>query len=218
MFGLRKAAPGGAHRVSENIGKGGTGYRRKVERGGMITGTKVATQHGWCDVTKVALGDRVLTFDGGLQPVQSIRQDRARTVSQQGLLEVPAGALGNRETVFLLTTQNVMIESDTAEELFDDPFALVPALALEGIRGIKRVGTSENLHVVTLEFAQDQVVFANLGALFLCPRKKATDLVAMSSMGASPYKALPMSQASLLVDALVIEDVEGPQAQKHFAA
>lgn len=218
MLGLRRAAPGGAHRIAETSGAVGAGRPRRSVHAGMISGTRVATQHGWCDVTKVVPGDRVLTFDEGLQVVQSVRQENVSQFLGECLLEVPASALGNRESVFLVASQNVMVESDTAEELFGDPFALIPALALEGMRGIRRVVSPKEARIVTLEFEQDQVVFANIGALFLCPSSQAVDIVQAAQSGATLYEPLPMSEACLLVEALAIEDIECPSQEEHAAA
>lgn len=218
MFGLRRAVPGGTHRIAEASGAAGAGLNKRSLRSGMISGTRVATQHGWCDVTKITPGDRVLTFDGGLQVIQSVHQEYMSQRLAESLLEVPALALGNRETVFLAETQNVMVESDTAEELFGDPFTLIPALALEGIRGIRRVTAPSEARIVTLEFAQDQVVFANIGALFFCPRSNVVDLVAAAQSDVPNYEPLSLSEACLLVEALAIEDVEGRAKQEHAAA
>ena len=40
-------------------------------------------------------------------------------------MNVPAGALGNREDMTILPHQPVLIESDTAEEMTGDPLALI---------------------------------------------------------------------------------------------
>jgi len=42
---------------------------------GLMAGTKVATQIGWRDVAAVAVGDQVLTFDGGMQTVAAVHRE-----------------------------------------------------------------------------------------------------------------------------------------------
>ena len=116
-------------------------------------------------------------------------------------LHVPAGALGNREDMYLMPGQAVLVESDTAEEVLGDPFAMIPAAALDGFRGISRVAPQERVEVVTLSFAQDEVVFANIGALFFCPA--ATDMLSATT---PDYHVLSASQAALLVGCLEAED------------
>lgn len=173
---------------------------------GIVAGTKVATPIGWRPVEAIAVGDSVLTFDGGMRPVLSVSRNVVWTSHDTDVcdwpLQVPAAALGNREPMQLLPGQAVMIESDAAEDLFGDPFALIPAAALDGFRGITPVAPPARIEVVTLVFAQDEIVFANVGALFHCPA--ATDLVA-AAYANSPYTVLSMDDADLLVDCLDCE-------------
>ena len=110
---------------------------------GLVSGTKVATQIGWRPVEAVTAGDQVLTFDGGLQFVTGVTRQIIWTGGSQSdadtwPLHVPAGALGNREDMTLMPQQAVLVESDTAEAVFGDPFAMIPAAALDGFRGITR--------------------------------------------------------------------------------
>lgn len=172
---------------------------------GMIAGTKVATHAGWTAVETIREGQQVLTFDGGLQTVIAVT--RHTLMADHGDISswpmvVPAGALGNREDMMILPHQSVMIESDTAEDLTGDPFALIAATALNGYRGITQARPSDWVEVIQLHFAQDEIVFANIGALFLS-RAKA-DL--MSDAAPSDYAVLSMDQAEDLVDCLMFED------------
>ena len=186
--------------------------------GGIVAGTKVATQIGWRVVEAVAAGDLVLTFDGGLQVVTVVTRQTVRTMGRRAdyatwPLTVPAGALGNREAMTLIADQAVMVESDTAEAVFGDPFAMIPAAALDGFRGIYRTAPAEQIEIVTLHFAQDEVIFANIGALFFCPAQ--TDLLAAPA--AQTYHTLTADQADLLVQFLAQEDRghDATQAARH---
>ena len=167
---------------------------------GIVAGTKVATALGWRPVEAIIAGDKVLTFDGGLQTVIDVRRQvlyaAATLVPMDNWpLYVPAGALGNRADMQILPGQNVLIESDTAEDMYGDPFVLMPAAALEGYNGISRLALSARIEVVSLHFAQDQIVYANIGALFMCPR--ACDLMHDLYVTAdpSPYRTLTMAEA-----------------------
>ena len=115
-------------------------------------------------------------------------------------LEVPAGALGNRDVMLLLPNQSVMIESDTSQEMYGDPFSLIPAAALQGVNGISRVPPKIDFEVVILHFEHDQVVFANSGALFLCPA--ARDLVSsvFEAVQKPSYAILPLVEARMLTE------------------
>jgi len=181
---------------------------------GFVAGTQVATQTGWCDVADVVTGDLVLTFDGGMQTVTSIDRKAFTTGGEFAPgdawpLLVPAGALGNRDEMTLLSQQLVVIEADAAEEVFGDPFATVPALALEGYRGITRIPPEKEIVLVTLGFSQDEVVFANAGALVLCPKP-------VVNVEPSTYNALRFDIARALV-AIMAMDSMGKVARQHVA-
>lgn len=177
--------------------------------GGLVAGTKVATPLGWRPVEGLVPGDRVLTFDRGMQDLRAVHRRTILTEGRAGRntahwpLAVPQGVLGNRETMLLLPQQPVIVESDAAEMIYGDPFAMIPAAALEGYRGITRVEPAGQFNVISLEFAQDEVVFANVGALFHCP--VAGDLL---TAAADPeYAVIEMAQAADLVAHLAAKDV-----------
>ncbi len=214
MFGWNDTKA--THRVVEMSGVG-NGPRTESITTGFVAGTKVATQFGWRPVESVAKGDVVLTFDGGMQKVTTVQREKmvrhdAQVPQNQWPFEIPAGALGNRETMWLLADQTVMIESDAAEDLLGDPFALIPAAALEGFRGIHRVPPMQSVDVITLEFDQDEIVFANSGALFFCP--KSRDLVSDLGSDTSAYDVLSRRMADALVELLEIESETAPYAKE----
>lgn len=136
---------------------------------GMVAGTKVATNAGWASVETIREGQQVLTFDGGLQTVIAVTRHSLMADTHDissWPLSVPAGALGNRADMTILPHQSVMIESDAAEDMTGDPFALIPGASLAGFRGISQERPSEWVDVIQLHFTQDEIVFANIGACF----------------------------------------------------
>jgi hypothetical protein len=171
---------------------------------GIIAGTKVATKAVWAPIETVQIGQQVLTFDIGLQTVIAITRNvlmaNKNNVDTWPML-VPAGALGNRADMEILPDQPVMIESDTAESLTGDPFALIPMALLIGFRGITQPRPSEWIEVIQLHFAQYEIVYANIGTLFFCRAK--TDL--LSDMGPSEYEVLALDAADDLVVCLMFE-------------
>ena len=169
---------------------------------GMVAGTRVATPGGWRPVEAVAAGAKVLTLDARKQRVVRVTrgilgQEAARLPRRMWPLAVEAGALGNQRAMTLLPEQAVMIESDAAEALWGDPFALIAAHALEGVAGITRVPPQPMIEVVTLHFETDQVVFANIGALFLCPATGEGEAVLPG--GDSAYSGVSGDEAAVLV-------------------
>lgn len=179
---------------------------------GLAAGTRVATTIGWRNVEGVISGDKVLTFDAGLQTVGKVTRgvlwsDPGACPAHLWPLMVPAGALGNQGPMTLLPEQSVMVESDTAEELFGDPFALMPASVLDGVRGIERVRPSTQISVTTLHFAEDQVVFGNIGALFFCPAAGDGDVISDFGAGAedTPYRPLSAARAETLLALMAMD-------------
>ncbi|RKF16580.1 hypothetical protein D6850_03245 [Roseovarius spongiae] len=174
---------------------------RMAEMRGLITGTCVASRAGWCPIEDVQVGMDILTFDAGFQQVREV--NRTPLWGEDGPCppmmrpyEVPAGVLGNRDVLYLMPDQSVLIELDAAEKLFGDPFALIPVRALDGVRGCTRVVPPQRARVTVLRFDSEQIVFANSGAMFLCPCK--TDLLdrALSDEEAGEvYKILPLEAA-----------------------
>lgn len=175
-----------------------------------MSGTRVATAMGWRPVEAIAEGDKVLTFDAGLQTIHKISRIRLWSAEETcprhfWPLEVPAGALGNRELMHVLPGQNVMIESDAAEDLYGDPFSLIPAEAVEGTNGVERVPPQGDIEVIVLHFAEDQIVFANNGALFFCPAcHDVLQAAAMDGGACQHYAILSMDEALFL--AVHLED------------
>jgi hypothetical protein len=175
---------------------------------GLIAGTLVATETGWLPVEELRRGDRVVTFDHGLQPLRAI--SHARLVTRTGPLPraalplaVPALALGNRRAMTLLPEQAVLIESDRAEELYGDPFTLIPAAALDGHAGITRTQPQAETDVIFAEFENDELVYAEGMVLAYCPRREAAMVTTPDELIGTGtdcvYPQLPRSQARALL-------------------
>jgi hypothetical protein len=174
---------------------------------GMVDGTKVAGAMGWRPIETISAGDRVSTFDGGMQEVRQVT--RSNLWNGKGPcprilwpLEVPVGALGNSDVMLLLPEQIVMIESDVAEEISGDAFVLVPATALDGYRGIHRIQPHAPISVTTLHFATDQVVFSNFGAMFFTPSAGAVDVSLLDEQPVSAYRPMSKKLAAQFVGCL----------------
>lgn len=161
---------------------------------GFAAGTVVATHLGWRPVEALTVGDYVMTFDNGMQPITAVT--RGAYWMQAGdcpdhllPIQLPAGVLGNDRAMTVLPEQSVMVESDAAEDLLGDPFALIPAEALIGFRGIDRMRPWQAFDVVTLHFDQDQVVYADGGALIYC----AAVIAGVASVDFMSDRAVPLS-------------------------
>lgn len=177
---------------------------------GIVAGTLVASEIGWVPAEVLGAGDRVMTFDNGLQPLRAVRVSTLWTAEDSAPravwpLSVPEGALGNRDDMLLLPEQAVLLESDAAEEMFGDPFTLVVAGALDGWRGISRVPPLREVKVVQLEFAAEQIVYVNGTTLIHCPGgqpQMVASAEALIDTGSRGYARLPRVQTEQLVQRL----------------
>jgi len=207
MFGLSalnfasSKAMGQAERAGASCGATEPGLAS-----GLVAGTRVATAMGWRPVEGILPGDMVLTFDAGPQEVIAVQ--RGQLWSSHGNcprnlwpLRVAPGTIGNAKEAIVLAEQSVMIESDCAENILGDPFALIPAAALHGLAGVEPMAPPHDLAVVILQFASDQIVFAAMGALFFCPAaQQPLDLTRVPDEAELwPYSLVPVEWAAQLL-------------------
>lgn len=175
---------------------------------GLVAGTLIATQTGWQAVENLRTGDLIVTFDAGIQLLRNVTRGvlntRAGALPRAARpLTVPKGALGNRRDMVLLPGQAILIETDRAEELYGDPFTLIPACALTGHRAIAHAVPDTEIEVWFLEFETDQIVYAEGTVLAHCPRRQpqmvltAEDLIRTGTE--SSYPLLPPQQGRELV-------------------
>lgn len=179
----------------------------RAAQSGLLSGTRVATAFGWRPAQALAAGDRVLTFDHGLQPLADVTRHpvwAGATACPQRFwpLEIARGVLGNRGPFRIMPGQAVMIESDLAESIYGDPFALLPALALLQMRGVDRSPPPDRAEVVLLHFQETQVVFADPGVMFLCPATRDLLDYALGATPAVTYDILPPADAQRLTAAM----------------
>lgn len=171
---------------------------------GIMTTTRIATPDGWRPAGALQAGAEVLTFDGGAQVVrQALVLPMGDAPSALWPLRVPPWALDNREDVVLLPEQKILIEADAAEELYGDPFALIPAQALDGWRGIARCRPPGNSAVMQLTFGAPQVLYASRGLLLSCPG----DPMAVEDWPEALHIAYSAAQARHLIACLMAEEM-----------
>lgn len=177
---------------------------------GLMAGTRVASNLGWRAVEALTVGDSVLTFDNGMQQITEVRRtvmwtDAPDTAAALWPVIVPAGALENRTELTLLADQGVLVECDAAQDIYGDPFAVIPAQSLVGVRSITRAAPQQQIELIVISFAEEQVIYAEGGALLHCPVAK----MALDHLldGVAPtYDVLGLNDASLLAGCLVAQD------------
>ena len=138
---------------------------------GMVAGTLIETAMGWKPVEMLRLGDAVQTLDGGLARVRAVDRQHLTQASNPLLVHVPGGAFDACSDLLLLPDQRVLLDTlgVQAEGQEDALFVLVPALALIGLHGVRRVDLQRRLEVITPLFAEEEMVYAQTGVLLRCP-------------------------------------------------
>ena len=170
---------------------------------GIFVTTPIATPEGWRPAGSLFPGAWVVTFDGGNQRVtQAQVLPFGDTPPAFWPLRIPAWALDNREEIILMPEQKILLEADVAEDLYGDPFALIPAQTLEGWRGIGRVRPADGSASVLLGFAAPQVVYASRGVLLSCPADAMTEV----DWHQPTYCHYTLAQARHLVACLMAEE------------
>lgn len=177
---------------------------------GLTAGTRVASNLGWRAIEALAVGDLVLTFDHGMREITEVRRaslwvDAPDTAPAMWPVIVPVGALGNRDELTLLADQGVLVESDAASDMYGDPFAVIPAHTLDGVRGITRAAPSQQVEMIAVYFADEQVIYAEGGALIHCPANLTT-LDKFIDAQPATYDVLCVRDAAFLAECLVMED------------
>ncbi|MFV1442592.1 MULTISPECIES: Hint domain-containing protein [unclassified Phaeobacter] len=181
-------------------------------QGGILSGTHVASHLGWRPIEALAVGDMVLTFDHGMQPIVDIHRETI-LLSSGGPnpltcpVHIPQDALNNRAPLWVMPNQGILIESDLACDGQGDPFVVVPACALEGYRGIGRVEPDTRVEIMVPRFAQDEVIYLEAGLLSFSVSPR--DILSFdTSAYAELYRVLdPDAARELVIDMITEESV-----------
>lgn len=208
MFGWNSKPPGIHRRSIETSGAYDGGLAALTH--GLMAGTHVASNLGWRVIEALTVGDMVLTFDHGMREITEIRRstvwlDAPETSPAMWPVIIPTDALGNRTELTLLADQGVLVESDAAADMYGDPFAIIPAHVLEGVRGIYRAAPPHQVELIAVYFADEEVIYAEGGALIHCPANSLA-LDKFIEVQPSTYDVLNIRDAAFLAECLTIED------------
>lgn len=176
---------------------------------GLLAGMHIATAQGWRAAETLRVGDMVLSFDHGMQPILDIQRETVMpaengVTDDQMPIRVPGGAVGNKNDIWLMPDQGIMVESDTVMDVRDDPFAIVPASALRGFRGIRAEMPKDPLRVTTLAFQTEEVIYIEGGLLAHCPRPQP--ILMQGAAGPAGFYAVLNARAARYLVACLIED------------
>jgi Hint domain len=136
---------------------------------GLLASTLVETQAGWQTAGSLRMGLHVHTVDGGLAPVLGLDRQWIAPQPDVHLVHVPGGTIDNDADLQLLPGQHVLLDTMGDAILPDAALVLIPAAALVGWRGTRRVAQTGEVEVITPLFASEEIVYANAGTMMRCP-------------------------------------------------
>lgn len=137
----------------------------------------VETAGGWRRVADLVVGDLLHVHGGGLRPVQAVQHEVGAGAC---LLHVPGGALGNCADLWLGAAQLVLIDTAHDPALPDAMEVLVPAEALDGLRGMALQAAPSGLPLVTLHFDEEEVIWAQSGVTLHAPCLRSPETLWLS--------------------------------------
>ncbi len=175
---------------------------RSVLATGLYGPTPVLTASGWRALADLAPGDLVETQDQGLTPVATIRPELRPALWS---VHLPPGACGNATALTLPPGQPVLIETRFALPFCGETSALVPAMALEGWRGIAPHVPARTEQMLQLHLHRPGILFAGPGLRAYAPGTDAVfDL--MHLLQPPTHPVLPLAAARQLMASLIAEE------------
>lgn len=139
---------------------------------GVYSDTALLGPNGPRNVATLRPGELLQTFDHGPQAIASIEAVhfsifKSTPPPETWPLALPRGSVRGAHYRTLAPKQCLVIESDTAEEIFGDPFIIVPGTALEVLPGIERIRPSRERTLYRIQFDAPQLVLTDQGGVLL---------------------------------------------------
>lgn len=154
----------------------------------------VATPMGWRPAAALAVGDMLRKPDG--PPVELGAILPAKT---DAWLKLPIMALGNRRAIVVGQGQGVLLKSNYIQQLTGAPSVAVPAIALQGWRGIHACAPPDK--GVSLRLARPNLIMVGAGAFLTC---QGLDDIGWDAL--PPVPSLSVASAQQLLACLIAYD------------
>ena len=169
---------------------------------GLYAPTPVLTAFGWQALSDLAPGDLVVTQDHGLTPIAAIHPETRPALWS---VHLPPGTFGNETALTLPPGQSVLIESRFSLPFCGETSALVPAMALEGWRGIAPHVPARTEPILQLQLSRPAILFAGPGLRTAAPAID-TGFDLMHLLRPPTHPVLPLAAARQLVASLIAEE------------
>ncbi len=136
---------------------------------GLVAGTMVETAQGWRTAETLRRGDLLHSFDGGLVRIVALDRRWLQPGGRSSLIHVPGGAFDCCSDVLLAEDQHLLVNTLHDASLPDAMDVLIPAAALAGHHGARRITPHEATEVITPVFEGEEVLWANSGLRLHAP-------------------------------------------------
>lgn len=132
-------------------------------------GTEIFTSEGPVAVEDLAVGNRILTMDRGMQPLRwigrkKLGENELAAAPKLKPIRIAAGALGNGTPLndLVVSRQHrILVRSAIAQRMFGVQEILVAAIKLVGLPGIEVIEDAQSVEYFHMLFDQHEIVFSN---------------------------------------------------------
>lgn len=161
---------------------------------GIAGDVSVATPMGWRAVADLRLGDLLRNLDGLPTALGALHPATA-----QNWVRFPIRALGNRRAFVVGQGQGVLLQSDYIRALTGEAAVAVPAIALQGWRGIHLCTPPKQ--AIRLRLMRPSLIMVGAGAFLTCQGLQDTGWA-----GLPPVPSLSLTSAQQLLACLIAQD------------
>ena len=132
---------------------------------GFPVGTRIRAEHGEVTVETLVQGDRLITQNGKLVTVVSVKiETRTATSDEAHPVMIERGSLGRglpRRDVLVAPDQNIVLSHANLERLFDCTSVMAEARHLTALDGVQVVPDDTPISYARVEFEQSEVVYCS---------------------------------------------------------
>ncbi|UWQ91297.1 choice-of-anchor L domain-containing protein [Rhodobacteraceae bacterium M382] len=150
-----------SYTVADEDGNTDTAFVELITTACFVAGTLIETTLGSIPVEDLEPGEMVLTRDHGAQPLRWVGRSERRAEGRHAPVRIEKNALGHHGRLEVSPNHRILLTSQTAELMFDQPEVLVKALYLVNGRSIRQRDDGTPITYLHLLFDQHEIVRGN---------------------------------------------------------